>query len=902
MRFYQNYGIIDLTILPGEASCLNYIIIGGVSAIVLILIVVLATRKKPDPALLQAIDQFNVDLTNLKRHYISYSQLRHLHETYRSTYSAAIGKRFVEFRETYSSLPELVRRHNKAFVAAETAACASLLSDIEGKSLDEQQRIAIVTDEDHNLVIAGAGAGKTLTIAGKVKYLCERQHIAPEDILLLAFGNSAAAEMSTRIGKMGYAVKASTFHALGLGIITQAGKKHPDVFSDDDFKIFMGDFFKTKIIKNPKLMESLIIYFAYYLRIPADMDQFSSLGEAIEYEKNADLETMQSKYFHDKADEMGENKLTLHGEYVKSLQELDIANFLFMHGIRYEYERVFPVPTDPYRKQYRPDFYLPDYDIYYEHFGVDKSGRLPWLSPVEEKKYQEGIKWKREFHQKNGTKLIETYSWYQQEGILLEKLEETLKANGVEVKEPNYADLFDKIYNNTGEKYFKEFIKLCGTFLHLFKSNGYRESDLCSLDFKNKEYKTRFHEERLRLFKSIMGSILAEYTAELTRQGKVDFSDMINDAAAIVSSGFQVHPYKYIIVDEYQDIAVSRSKLLDAILDQTGAHLLCVGDDWQSIYRFTGSDIGLFTGFEKHYEGTEIMRIERTYRNSQQLIDSAARFITKNPAQYKKSLVSSKSCPAPIHFQLYRDNAAEAIKKTVDDIIRRYGPGKSILFLGRTNYELEALKGTGLFKEKEKNRSLVYLANPKVPVSFLTVHRSKGLEADNVVILNFNNALLGFPNKIADDPLLELVLSSSDTFLYGEERRLLYVALTRTRNEVFLITSETNPSEFKHDFDADPNVRSTALDYKETIRIPCPQCKTGILVERFSTKHGKPLVGCSNYPGCKFVSWDTEILRNPKRCSACGGFMVIRKGPKGPFYGCLNYPVCKNTAEIPTKH
>ena len=124
----------------------------------------------------------------------------------------------------------------------------------------------------------------------------------------------------------------------------------------------------------------------------------------------------------------------------------------------------------------------------------------------------------------------------------------------------------------------------------------------------------------------------------------------------------------------------------------------------------------------------------------------------------------------------------------------KYGEKKSILFLGRTNYDLELLKGTGLFKEKKNNRPLVYLPNQNIPVEFLTVHKSKGLEADNVVILNFNNSLLGFPNKIADDPLLELVLSNSDTYLYGEERRLLYVALTRTRNEVFLITDASKPS------------------------------------------------------------------------------------------------------------
>ena len=882
----------------------SYYIYGTLAVITIIIIIVLATRKKPDYSFLEEkISNFNSDFSSLKQHYISLSQFRHLQDTYCSAFSDAKSnrKRFSDFISTYEELPKIVRRHNAEFVPAEISACSALFSDIEGKSLDEQQRTAIVTDEDHDLVIAGAGAGKTLTIAGKVKYLCDRKHVDPEDILLLAFGKKAAEEMTDRISHMGYNVNASTFHALGLHIITQSGQQRPDVFDDDAFRSFMEDFFSNRIMNRPALIESIITYFAYYLRIPADMDEFSSFGEAIEYEKNADFETMKSK-FEEKKDELGAGGITLQGEYVKSLQELEIANFLFMHGVKYEYERAFPIQDDPYRKTYRPDFYLPDYDIYYEHFGINKNNRLPWLSPVEEQKYLDGIQWKREHHNKCGTKLIETYSYYQQEGILLDKLEEILTANGVKLYPPDYAALFSKIYSNTGEKYFKEFIKLCSTFVQLFKSNGYSRSDLESLKYKSKEYRTKFHKERLRLFKNIIGILLDDYDAELKSQGKVDFSDMINHAADIVSSGFQIHPYKYVIVDEYQDIAVSRSKLLDAILDQSGAHLLCVGDDWQSIYRFTGSDIGLFTGFEKHYKGTSVMRIERTYRNSQQLIDSAARFITKNPAQFKKSLVSSKSCLSPIHFLVYRSDSLGAVKAAIEEIINKYGTDKSIILLGRTNYDLNPLLESGMFAEKKNNRPLIYNANKRVPVEFLTVHRSKGLEADNVIILNFNNSLLGFPNKIADDPLLELVLSSSDTFLYGEERRLLYVALTRTRNEVYLITSETNPSEFKREFDDDPNVRIHTTDFSERISMPCPKCKTGKLVERFSTKYNRTLVGCSNYPACRFVSRDVSVLRNPIRCNACGGFMTLRKGPRGQFYGCMNYPTCQNTMEIPKDH
>lgn len=879
--------------------------------ILLMTIIVIRMQRKTKPVretVLTEISKFKADYEGLREHYISQSQLKALQKSYAQTYLLAKrqrGKQFVEFCETYDSLPKTVKQDNVLYVRAETQMNAALFDDVEGKKLDQQQRTAIVTDEDHNLVIAGAGAGKTLTIAGKVKYLCERKHVAPEDILLIAFGKKAADEMNGRIArKMGYRVHAVTFHKLGLDIIAADHNGKPDVFEDSEFSKFMDEFFKNKVLGKPAVIRSLIEYFAYYISIPPDMDQFSSSGEAIEYERNSDLETIQSKYekaIAAKKDAGKAIKLTLQGEYVKSVQELEIANYLFLHGVKYEYERVYPfVTADPLHRAYKPDFYLPDYDIYYEHFGISKDNRVPWLDEMGEKRYLEDMRWKRDTHHKNHTELIETYSWYQNEGILLEKLEETLTRNGVKLTDRDPADIYSHLYQNIGDRYFHEFIDLCETFIQLYKSNGYSAGDLDALDYKSKEYKTRFHKERLRLFKDIINAVMSEYEMELKRTGKIDFSDMINLATKAVRDGHRVHPYKYVIVDEYQDIAISRSNLLDAILEQTGAHLLCVGDDWQSIYRFTGSDIGLFTGFEQHYVGTEIMRIERTYRNSQQLINSATTFVTKNPAQFKKSLLSAKMKPMPVHFYMYQKNADSAIKQAVDTIIKHYGRDKTILFLGRVNSEYDKLLETNLFsignKTKDGTKTLVYRDYPYVPMEYMTIHASKGKEKDNVIILNFNNALLGIPNKISDDPILELVLSTSDTYRYGEERRLLYVAMTRTKNEVFLITSQSRPSEFLQDFDEDQYSEQVPVDYTEGKSINCPWCKTGKLIER-DGKFGK-FVGCTNYPACEYHVNEVTILTNPIYCSKCGGLMAHKQGRFGAFLSCTNFPACRNTVNL----
>ena len=860
--------------------------------------------------IIQYVNDFNLAVSKLSEIYTNKAKAEEFSQVWGAAYKEVRGIRVPKKHELFSSVQkflrdfehigEIITSSNAAFVSEEKKRYDGLLSSIDGKSLDDQQRTVVVTDEDRNLVIAGAGSGKTLTIAGKVKYLCDAKGIAPEDILLIAFTRKSAEEMSERIsGKLGLPVQATTFHKLGLDIITEASGKRPDV--QDDLTDFVRDYFEDKIIGDHKAVKNLIEYFAYYLKIPADMDKYESLGAAYEAEKGADFETLRGKYERakfvtDVAEDRRSGKRTLQNEQVKSLDEVSIANFLFLNGIKYEYERLYPFEADdPKRKAYRPDFYLPDYDIYIEHFGINREGKLPWLSAVEEKKYQEGMAWKRAFHKHNGTKLLETFSYYSSEGRLEDELEKLLKANGVEFKEPDFIDIYETVYASESDKYFSEFIGLCCTFITLFKSGGYDSSEIRSLRSTNPAYQKPYYWKRTALFLMLIAPILHAYNANLEEHGAIDFSDMINKAANLVADGFRVRPYKWVIVDEYQDISVARYKLLKAILDQTGAKLLCVGDDWQSIYRFTGSDISLFTHFDRYFGFPAIMRLEQTYRNSQQLIDEAGAFVMRNPQQYEKNLRSSKSLDYPITFMCYKDNPFSMLQRTVDKIIQNSGPDASILLLGRTNYDLEMLRESKLFHIK-KNGELTYNASPSTPISFLTVHRSKGLEADNVVLLNFQNATLGFPNKIADDPLLELVLTDGDDFKYAEERRLLYVALTRTRNSVFVLVDEYRPSEFMQEFKLSKSVLILNRDNRsETESVACPKCKTGHLTVRKNESSNKYFVGCSNYPQCDYTVRDTAIMNDTRYCPKCGGFLVKRKGKWGAFYGCSNYPTCDYT-------
>ena len=387
---------------------------------------------------------------------------------------------------------------------------------------------------------------------------------------------------------------------------------------------------------------------------------------------------------------------------------------------------------------------------------------------------------------------------------------------------------------------------------------------------------------------------------------------MINQAANLVQQKGVIQDYDYIIIDEYQDISAARFKLITEIRQRSGARLVCVGDDWQSIYRFTGSDISLFSDFGKFVGEHEKLFIERTYRNSQQLIDISAKFIQQNPQQLAKNPKSTKELDCPVEFVPYNQNNAFAVLvDQIRQIARNYGKDKRILLLGRHSFDLDYViclrddKGkiikNQLRKEVKKYNEATGELNivglEGINITFITAHKSKGLEADNVIVLNLKNDLYGFPNKLTDDPIISLLLSAPEACRFAEERRLFYVALTRTKNKVYLMVSE-NESLFAKEIKQYSNYLIQGR-YGEADLVNCPWCKTGRLVIRKNSQMGKNFVGCSHYPNCNQSYNNIEILSRPILCPACqSGFLVRRHGRYGEFLGCTNYPDCKQTLDL----
>lgn len=492
-------------------------------------------------------------------------------------------------RDNYNKLKVIF--NNRKFIKNELKECKMLLDNINGYSLDYNQRLAVITNEENTLVVAGAGSGKTLTIVGKIRYLIERLNIKREEILCISFTNDSVNNLKNALIKnYNYNLDVFTFHKLCLNIL-KGNNSNVRIAPENELKYIIDEFFYSNI-PNLKIL----------------------------------------KY---------ENK----------------------------------------------------------------------------------------------------------------------------------------------DKYV-QFRNLIITFINLFKSSNYTY-DRFNAFFKNMKYCEDY------ILLKIIKYIYLEYQLELNSKNELDFNDMINNAITSLKNYGNIKSYKYIIIDEYQDTSVTKYELIKEIKKITGAKLFVVGDDFQSIYRFTGCNLDIFLKFDRYYRYSKIIKIENTYRNSKELVNIAGKFIMRNKGQMRKRLKSNKSTYKPIKIVYYND-FKETFVNLIFKIYEEYS--KPILILGRNNKDIYKILDKD-FKLLDDGK-LIYMKNNSIIMRYLTVHKSKGLEEENVIIINLEDGPLGFPSKIVNNKILNLVLNEKDSYPYEEERRLFYVALTRTKNNVYLLVDKNNTSIF----------------------------------------------------------------------------------------------------------
>lgn len=778
--------------------------------------------------------------------------------------------------------------------------------------LDEDQRRAILIDESRCLIIAGAGAGKTTTMAAKVKYLIDKLNVAPEEIFVISYTNKAIDELKYRINKcLNIPVKISTFHAFGYEILRNTRSELPGICYQSYDIIY--NYIYRKVFDNKRLLKNLLLFLGYYFDIPRDVMEFPSLKEYAVYKGNLDYETIKSRlgeYICEVSNKRTKSKRTINGEFLRSIQEVQIANFLYMHSIDYEYERPYPQNFPGSKKIYTPDFYIcqDDKEFYIEHYGISENYQNDSYDPAQIKKYTASIVSKRKFHKENNTRLMETWSRYNDQRSLLDHLEENLLKNGFILKERDHTEVYKKLTETAHDKYVYRLVIFLINFVNNFKTLGYTAEQFSILRSKTKNV-------RSLLFLDIAEEVYAHYQNTLKSGNQIDFADMINEADRILTeiAEHEDKPsYKYIIIDEFQDIAKQRFNLTKKLADVTGARVVAVGDDWQSIFAFAGSDITLFQRFLDLMGDGRSLFITHTYRNSQELIDIAGNFIQKNTSQIKKRLISPKKLSNPIIIGCYDDsknirkNWIDKIEEAIGRIVNEFGPDSSILLIGRYNFDRDLIIKSEKFSEKtkEKIKSRLY---PDADITFLTVHTSKGLGFDNVIVLNMLEDKYGFPSQIEDDPIMKLVTHADNTIQFAEERRLLYVALTRTKNRVYLITPMTRPSRFVIELADDykiPHNSKMNKGIQAKKYMPCPICDFPLKYEN-NKNYGLPLYMCTNEPElCDFMTNDKVLPGDIYKCPKCNdGYMIVkkRKDDENRFYGCTNFnstPKCSNAETI----
>jgi len=701
-------------------------------------------------------------------------------------------------------------------------------------NLSEEQVNAATSHFKETLVVAGAGSGKTSVIIGRAKYLVDFERALPEQILMLAYNKDAAIELSTRAEASEIAVTAQTFHAFGNSVIREQGARTGAAFGGDgEVTLFLAKQLSHGLLEESR--KDLARYFWRELVPTRDYGEFKNLTEYATYVR-------------------GTVPRTLMDERVKSHGEWLIANYLYANGIDYEYEPIYDVSSQA-KDKHKPDFVVGEGDknqVWIEYFGIDRSqGVAPGIN---QDVYNEGIQWKKEVHARNGSHLIDVYYYDLMEGTLLKNLESEIDKAGI-TRTPRSSDEILAKANEVG--YSSRFLKVCEQFLSHVRAQRLTQGELVTRAKGNPRDET---------FVRVFNLFLSAYELALIEKGLPDFAEQIHGAADKIFSGEFPFTYTHVLVDEFQDISADRNRLLDAMKSANPElELTCVGDDWQSIYRFGGSDVSIMREASKPKMNRKRVNLTNTYRLPQVIADISRDFILENPLQLSKQVHSKSDLGVPGEVVLHWDTEQKEHYKNIGKVIERIGndaenPEMSLKILSRYSNNLPDMKEIESLWEGVVETS--------------TIHAAKGLEADYVIITDLIQDSRGFPSTIEDDYVMHMVMSEKDVHEHAEERRLFYVGLTRARIATHIISPISAPSLFATEMLEKNWGKHVGIDESKNKR--CPFCGSGTILVSKNSKGSY----CSNIPLCDFAS---------PVCEKCDNQMEMTGGEK-LRYICPSHP------------
>lgn len=661
--------------------------------------------------------------------------------------------------------------------------------------LDDEQIRAILSDEDSALIIAGAGTGKTTTMTAKVKYLVDIKKVDPSKILVMSYTKKATQELEKRIlGDFNIPAHITTFHSLGYEYIRNIFKNRKcSVVDFNDREAIFFDYF-CEIFKNKNKLNDILdtfnitvtnmqwVFSKWFLQ---NYENYNTYEELILEYKKYKINEVKSlpngikgyiDYWVEKRINQ-ENIITIQGELVKSASEAVIANFLYKNNIFYSYEKIYTELMDN-NKIYKPDFTIDigGEEIYIEYFGLD------------DEKYNKNKKEKIKFHKEHNNKFIEL------DKTPLENIEKELSIKlqefGIKLNKRSDEEIYSRILDNNKLSLIYPFKNFFYDVIDVIKESINRDNYQRII----KDYIEKLNSEKEQAKKQY--SYINEFYIYYQRQlygaeiYKFDYSDLLYYANKYIENlGINNDlNFEYIIIDEYQDISQFKYELTKKTVDRNHAKIYAVGDDWQSIYSFSGSRIEYIYNFKDYFKDAVIFRISRTYRNSQELLNVSGEFVMRNPDQIKKYLESSKHLDKPIEF-IYFDNGQEY--ETLKDIIlniHKNNPTHNILVLGRTNAIIKRCFDTDYFND-ELGTKISFIGYEDIDLEGMTIHKSKGLTFDEVIVIGLNKSFPSSDKEIYWITSLFRYPTINERIPYAEERRLFYVALTRTKNKVYLLVN-----------------------------------------------------------------------------------------------------------------
>lgn len=716
---------------------------------------------------------------------------------------------------------KLLRKHNRKYVDNKLIKYKfyfdNMFNDINKNIiLDKSQREAIICDEDNLLVLSGAGSGKTTTISAKVKYLIDVKNIKPDKICVITFTKKAKEELDYKINKIFNSnVDIYTFHSLGLKIIKYYYKnKDIDIIDEKGQYKIICDYIKNNLFKDK---DKFSLFFEAFKNKTSFSEEYKLFDNYYDYHnymykrKYINSNTTMDNYIKEQAKRRRNYLKTLNGEYCKSKEEVDIANFLYLNNIDYQYEKSYKKLDN--LKIYKPDFYIEQNNNYnyIEHFGIDKVNKTNNHYTKEElTNYLKNMKLKEKYHcdEKIEDLFIITYSKVLGKRNYLSVLKDSLIKKGYFLSKKDNNLVYERLKDTSEDRYINNFVnRIVIPFISYFKRSNYKLDD-----FKN----IKTDNDLLNKQISVISDIYLNYESKLREKNLIDFEDMINISYKVMPYIKEKNlgvDYKYIIIDEYQDVSMQRFNLTKRIEELFKSKIIAFGDDYQTIFGFSGSRIDLMTEFRNYLSDAKQIPIPNVYRNSQELIDVATKFINKNSKQIKKKLISNKRLINPIELYIYNDSNyintninKSIILSNILDKIYLSNNKSNVLLLERYNNDIDTILNNNLFIRKN-HENIIYKKHEDMKIDYLTIHKSKGLEYDNCILINAIDDKYGFPSKIEDEEIIKLLKPKiEENIFYPEERRLFYVAMTRTKNKLYILVPKSKTSSFIREIESDKNV------------------------------------------------------------------------------------------------